>query len=120
MAGRGEFKFSSAEFHGWDIPASLEDGVLRIGVSNWTGGSGEFNLSGSIVTVQNVQLSLPHGKTQLSATLGPGPAAQFSFSPAPAEKRSASASPVRLLRITGPLDAPQLSFATNKTLTPQP
>lgn len=120
MAGRGEFKISSAEFRGWDVPASLEEGVLRIGISNWTGGSGEFKLSESIVTLQNVQLSLPHGKTQLSATLGPGPAAQFSFSPAPAEKRGSSATPVRLLRVTGPLDEPQLTFTSSKTLMPQP
>jgi hypothetical protein len=119
LAGRGEFKISSAEFHGWDVPASLEDGVLRIGVSNWTGGSGQFNLSERIVTLQNVQLSLPHGKTQLTATLGPGPAAQFSFSPAPPEKRGGPGSS-RLLRVTGPLDEPQLSFVSGKSLTPQP
>ena len=119
MAGRGEFKISSAEFHGWDIPGSLEDGVLRVGVSNWTGGSGEFNLSERTITLQNAQLSLTHGKTQLSATLGPGPAAQFSFSPMLAEKRGAPAGSVRLLRVNGPLDEPQVSLTTDKT-PPQP
>jgi hypothetical protein len=120
LAGRGEFKISSAEFRGWDVPASLEDGVLRIGISNWTGGSGQFNLSERIVTLQNVQLSLPHGKTQLTATLGPGPEAQFSFSPAPPEKRGSASTASRLLRVTGPLDEPQLSFVSGKSLTPQP
>src|SRR5467141_5391699 len=38
LTGRGEFRLNKVEFRGWDVNASVEDGVAHTGVSRWPTG----------------------------------------------------------------------------------
>jgi hypothetical protein len=111
LTGQGAVRLADVEFRGWDVPGSVESGVVRTGTSRWTTGAGDFSLDGHNIQLQSVKLETPRGKTELSGTIGFGQDGKLVFTPAVPEKRvprAATPSTQRVLQVNGPLDAPSV------------
>ena len=112
LAGRGALKLDNVEFRGWDVTTSVDSGTVHTGSSHWTSGEGEFTLGGRSVTLDSVKLDTPHGKTELTGTIGFGQNGKLTFTPAPPEKRSPRTEPAQhVLQVNGPLDRPVVLLA---------
>jgi len=111
LTGQGAVQLSDVEFRGWDVPGSVEAGVVRTGTSRWTNGAGEFSLDGHNIQLESVRLETAKGKTELTGTIGFGQDGKLVFTPAAPEKRmprATATSTQRVLQVNGPLDTPSV------------
>jgi hypothetical protein len=108
LAGHGEIKLNGVEFRGWDVPSSVESGTVHTGTSRWTTGEGEITLAGRNVALDSIKLDTPHGKTELTGTIGFGQDGKLTFTPALPENRTPprNVPARRTLQVSGPLDTP--------------
>ena len=118
LQGQGKAAFRDVELLGWDVTASVADGVAHPGLSRWTTGNGTFALRNKRVVLENLrlddgkQLTLVNGMVDFSRT------ADLSIKTADGDRR-ASRVPFseRTLKITGPLDTPSVTVEGAMTRT---
>ncbi|PYU37324.1 MAG: hypothetical protein DMG53_28575, partial [Acidobacteria bacterium] len=113
LTGRGEFHLNKVEFRGWDVNASVEDGVAHTGVSRWASGEGSVRLRDSSILLEDWRLDGEKQVTLVNGTLSFGRNADLAIETAGARKskdRKASDSGTgHVLKISGPLDGPKVS-----------
>ena len=113
LTGRGEFHLNNVEFRGWDVNASVEDGVAHTGVSRWASGEGSVRLRDSSILLEDWRLDGGKQVTLVNGTLSFGRNADLAIETAGAPKskdRKASDSGTgHVLKISGPLDGPKVS-----------
>jgi hypothetical protein len=107
LAGRGEVRLNGIEFRGWDVPTSVESGIVRTGISRWSSGEGDFTLDGPSLNLESVKLVASHGTNELTGRIGFGQDGKLTFTPAIPENRNLRTPPAgRTLHVSGPLDTP--------------
>src|SRR5438132_89034 len=113
LTGRGEFHLNKVEFRGWDVNASVEDGVAHTGVSRWASGEGSVRLRDSSILLEDWRLDGEKQVTLVNGTRSFGRKADLAIETAGARKskdRKASDSGTgHVLKISGPLDGPKVS-----------
>jgi hypothetical protein len=119
LTGGGEVKLTPVEFRGWDVEASLETGAVKAGESRWTSGEGKFSIENRELVLGGIQMDGLRVKTKVEGTIGFGQVGEFTFAPLVSGKRpGAETSVKKILRVSGPLEAPKAStvaVATEKT-----
>ena len=104
---------NKVEFRGWDVNASVEDGVAHTGVSRWASGEGSVRLRDSSILLEDWRLDGEKQVTLVNGTLSFGRNADLAIETAGARKskdRKASDSGTgHVLKISGPLDGPKVS-----------
>jgi hypothetical protein len=121
LAGQADVKLEKIELRGWDAQSSAETGTLRSGVSSWTSGQGNFELSGQMFRFDAIQLDSPRQRTQLAGTLGFDMSSNLTFRVVPGGKRSIKNLPAtRELSLSGPLEAPEVTVQPVNTGKKQP
>jgi hypothetical protein len=113
LAGGGELQLKNVQFRGWDLSASVADGVPHTGISRWTTGRGTFTMRNRRVTVENLTLESGLEQTSLQGTVSFARDADLTLETSVAGKlrgRTTGMSETgRVLRISGPLDGPRVS-----------
>lgn len=113
LSGRGDFRLNKVEFRGWDVSASVADGAAHTGVSRWTAGEGSFNLQNRSIVLEDLRLQGAKEITLVSGKLNFGREADLTIETAAARKsrnpKTLEPAPDRVLKISGPLDRPQVS-----------
>jgi uncharacterized protein involved in outer membrane biogenesis len=113
LSGRGDFRLNQVEFRGWDVSASVADGAAHTGVSRWTAGEGSFNLQNRSIVLEDLRLQGAKEITLVSGKLNFGREADLTIETAAARKsrnpKTLNPAPDRVLKISGPLDRPQVS-----------
>jgi hypothetical protein len=100
------------EFRGWDVGASVADGVPRTGSSRWTSGEGRFTLRDRSITVSALRLYSSREEALVNGTVSFARDADLTIETAAPEKRVATVTQAQhVLKITGPLDGPRVSVA---------
>ena len=113
MTGRGDIQLKNVEFHGWDVPNSLDGNTAKTGSSRWANGEGEFEIKDRQVNFDAIQFDGQHTKTWLGGALGFGNGVTLSFRSAPGGFREASrGADVRVLQISGSAESPRVSLET--------
>ncbi len=113
LAGRGDFHLNNVEFRGWDVNASVADGAAHTGVSRWATGEGSLRLEDNHILLQDFHLDAGKQLTLVNGTLSFGRNANLAIETAGMRKskdRSTSDSRTgNVLKISGPLDGPNIS-----------
>jgi len=122
LAGRGEFHLNKVEFRGWDVNASVADGVARSGVSHWATGECALLLRDSSIFLEDFQLNGGKQLTLVNGTLSFGRNADLSIETVNARKPKDHGTidfgAGHVMKISGPLDGPKVSL--EKTVVRQP
>jgi hypothetical protein len=112
LAGKGDVHLKDIEFRGWDVSASVADGVPRTGSSRWTSGEGRFTLRDRSITVSALRLYSSREEALVNGTVSFARDADLTIETATPEKRVATVTQAQhVLKITGPLDGPRVSVA---------
>jgi len=108
LAGGGELRLEALELRGWDIPASLDVGLVRNGSSHWASGTGEFTIKERALRFDAINMESPHAKTQVSGSFSFSQDLNITFASTTSEKRltKVAVSPANTFQLTGPLEAP--------------
>jgi hypothetical protein len=95
------------------VSASVADGAAHTGVSRWTAGEGSFNLQNRSIVLEDLRLQGAKEITLVSGKLNFGREADLTIETAAARKsrnpKTLKPAPDRVLKISGPLDRPQVS-----------
>jgi hypothetical protein len=122
LEGGGEIKFKNAEFRGWDLNASVADGVAHEGISRWISGQGVFALRDRSIQLEGLRLEGAKDLTLVSGTVSFGREADLSIEAASVagknDREAKLTAAPHVLRISGPLDGPRVS--TGKPTARQP
>jgi hypothetical protein len=122
LSGQGDLRLSKVEFRGWDVNASVADGVAHAGNSRWSTGEASFRLKARSILLDELRLDGAKESTRVMGTLTFGRDADLAIETASLRKtkaRAASDSPNGpILKISGPLDGPKVSV--EKTVVRQP
>jgi hypothetical protein len=122
LAGHGEFHLSKVEFRGWDVNASVADGAARSGVSHWATGECSLLLRDSSIFLDDFRLDGGKQVTLVNGTLTFGRNADLSIETVNAQKgkggRTSDFGAGHVLKISGPLDGPEVSV--EKAVVRQP
>jgi hypothetical protein len=119
LAGTADVRLKNIEFRGWDVNASVTDGALHTGMSRWATGEGALTMKNRGILVELLTLESGREQTSVQGTVNFGREADLTIQTVSAgkrEKRKIGAiiqdgptdSP-RVLKISGPLDGPQVS-----------
>jgi hypothetical protein len=108
LDGNGVVNLKKVELRGWDLPASVADGVTRAGISRWPVGECAFLIRNRSVVLQWLQLNDAREQTSVEGTLNVGADAELSVSTqsrdaAKVQQKKTSARG-HVLKISGPLD----------------
>ena len=103
------------------VTASAADGNVHTGTSRWTTGAGFFAVRDQKVFVHELRLNTAHEQTVVDGTVSFSREADLSVRTAGEDQRekhaaNTSASPGRILKISGPLDGLRMSL--QKTAAP--
>jgi hypothetical protein len=113
LTGHGDVHLTKAEFRGWDVNASVADGVAHTGISRWRTGEGTFLLKDRGIQLQELRLDGGSELTLVSGTLSFGRDAELTVettSPQKGKNRKvADLAAGHILKISGPLDGPKVS-----------
>jgi hypothetical protein len=113
LAGKGEVKLKNVEFAGWDVGASVADGAPHAGASRWTTGEGAFTVRDRSVFLDGLRLDGGKELTTVSGTVSFERNAELSVETASGGKtkdhKADASSAGHVLKISGPLDGPQVS-----------
>jgi hypothetical protein len=121
LAGRGQVKLKNVEFRGWDVPASVESGALKTGLSRWVSGEGAFTVRDRHIDFGALQLEAPHAKTQLVGSFGFGQDAKLTLTLLPSGKPGlGDISAPHALQVRGPLEAPQVTVEAAAAVIKKP
>jgi len=122
LAGGGSVQLKNVEFRGWDVNASVADGIPHTGTSRWTSGQGTFTMRNRSVAVENLTLQSGREETSLQGTVTFARDADLTVQTSSAGKRAVRALGVSqtgpVLKISGPLDGPRVSV--EKAVVRQP
>lgn len=114
LAGKGNFRLQNVEFLGWDVGASVADGAPHAGASRWTAGEGAFTLRDRTIVLDGLRLDGGKEFTMVSGTVSFERTAELSVETGAAAKnkdRKLNVLPAgHVLKISGPLDGPQVSL----------
>ncbi len=111
LAGKGELKLRDVEFHGWDVNASMADGLPREGASHWTAGEGAFLIRNGGIVFPGLRLDAGLEMTLLKGTLSFAQNSDLTMQPLIDDQTNPNApEPGYVLRISGPLDVPKISL----------
>jgi len=111
LAGKGDLTLRNLEFHGWDVTASMADGAPRQGASRWTSGEGTFLVRDHALVFPGLRLDSGSEMTLLKGTLSFSQDSDLSLRTL-IDDQAGIALPEQgyVLRISGPLDVPKVSF----------
>jgi hypothetical protein len=121
LDGRGVVHLKKVELRGWDVPASVADGVAHAGNSQWPSGECAFLVRDKNIVLQWLQLNDGREQTSVQGTLSFGSDADLSVSTHVLEKSKVQPEKIsgkeHVLKISGPLDGPRVSL--EKAAEPQ-
>ncbi len=121
LEGTGGVELMKIELRGWDVPASLTDGVVRAGTTNWNTGQGVFGVRERMIWIDPLRLNAPKGAAVVRGTISFARAAKLSFVPTAKESRGTGhASLGSYAQVSGPLDALELSIVKPGAPEPAP
>ena len=111
LAGKGDLKLRNMEFHGWDVSASMVDGAPHEGASRWSSGEGTFLVRDRALVFPGLRLDAGSEMTLLKGTLSFAQDSDLSLQTL-IDDHTSIALPEQgyVLRISGPLDVPKISF----------
>ena len=111
LAGKGDLKLRNLEFRGWDVNASMADGAPHEGVSRWSSGAGAFLVRDRALVFPGLRLDTGSETTLLKGTLSFSQDSDLSLQSL-TEDQTGVALPEQgyVLKISGPLDVPKVSF----------
>jgi hypothetical protein len=111
LAGKGDLKLRNLEFLGWDVNASMVDGSPHEGASRWTSGAGAFLVRDRALVFPGLRLDTGSEMTLLKGTLSFSQDSDLSLQSL-TDDQGGSALPEQgyVLKISGPLDGPKVSF----------
>jgi len=115
LAGKGDVRLKDVEFLGWDVGASVADGAPHAGASRWSAGDGAFALRDRTIFLEGLRLDGGKEFTMVSGTVSFERTAELSVETASGAKSKdrrprVSPSAGHVLKISGPLDGPQVSL----------
>jgi hypothetical protein len=114
LAGDGDVRLKNVEFLGWDVGASVADGAPHAGASRWAAGEGTFTLRERKIFLDGLRLDGGEEFTMVNGTVSFERTAELSVETASAAKsrnRKTNLLPTgHVLKISGPLDGPQVSL----------
>ena len=110
LAGRGDVRMRNIEFRGWDVSASVAEGVPRTGESRWATGEGAFTLRDRGVVLAGLRLESGREFTFVKGTVSFGRDADLTIQTTSDGRREIrTVEPGHVLKISGPLDIPRVS-----------
>jgi hypothetical protein len=111
LAGKGDLKLRNLEFLGWDVNASMVDGSPHEGASRWTSGAGAFLVRDRALVFPGLRLDTGSEMTLLKGTLSFSQDSDLSLQSL-TDDQGGTALPEQgyVLKISGPLDGPKVSF----------
>ena len=111
LAGKGDLKLRNLEFRGWDVSASMVDGAPHEGASRWLSGDGSFVVRDRALVFPGLRLDAGSEMTILKGTLSFAQDSDLSLQTL-IDDQTSIALPEQgyVLRISGPLDVPKVSF----------
>jgi AsmA-like protein len=113
LEGRGDFHLKMVELRGWDVTASVADGVAHTGISRWATGSGSFHLKDHSIFLDDVKLDGGKELTLVNGTLSFGRNADLAIETASAHKSKdrtlTDIGTGHVLKVSGPLDGLKVS-----------
>lgn len=118
LEGRGAVTFHNAMFRGMDLAAAMAQGTFRPGSGQWLSAEGTFTVRAGKIEVPRLQLDDREKPLQAEGTIQFTHAWDFRIRPLGDSKgKNTLAKDARTVRITGSLEAPQIS--PEATLTPR-
>jgi uncharacterized protein involved in outer membrane biogenesis len=113
LEGRSEFHLSKVEFRGWDVNASIAEGAAHTGISRWATGEGSLRLKDSNIFLEELRLNYGNQWTLVNGTLSFGRKANLEIETASApgkkDRKSGDSGAGHVMKISGPLDGPEVS-----------
>jgi AsmA family len=110
LAGKGDLKLRNLEFRGWDVNASMADGAPREGASRWTSGAGAFLVRDRAIVFSGLRLDAGSEMTLLKGSLSFSQDSDLSLQTMPDASLGIVPEQGYVLKISGPLDVPKVSF----------
>ncbi|MBZ5702723.1 MAG: AsmA family protein [Acidobacteriia bacterium] len=112
LEGRGRVQLRNVALRGWDIAASLAAGAPRAGTSRWSAGAGEFAIRQSAIVFDPLRLGSGGEQVVVSGKVSFARSAELTLQTAAGKRAAEGAGTLRLLRLSGSLDAPQVAVET--------
>jgi hypothetical protein len=112
LEGRGRVRLRKVALRGWDIPASLAAGAPRAGTSRWSAGTGDFAIRQSAIVFDPLRLGSGAEQVVASGKVSFARKAELTLQTAAGKRAAEGAGTIRLLRLSGLLDAPQVAVET--------
>jgi hypothetical protein len=107
LTGQGSVALRNVEFRGWDVGASVADGAAHEGTSRWLSGGGNFSLRNRKLLLDNLRLDGGKQAIVVNGSVDFARDAQLLIKSADGERTTSRANASgRLLKVSGPLDAP--------------
>jgi len=112
LEGRGSVQLRNVALRGWDVPASLAAGAPRAGTSRWSAGTGDFAIRQSAIVFDPLRLESGGEQVLVSGKVSFARNAELTLQTAAGKRAAVGAGTIRLLRLNGSLDAPQVAVET--------
>jgi hypothetical protein len=107
LTGQGSVALRNVEFRGWDVGASVADGAAHEGTSRWLSGGGNFSLRNRKLLLDNLRLDGGKQAIVVNGSVDFARDAQLLIRSADGERTASRTNAGgRLLKVSGPLDAP--------------
>jgi hypothetical protein len=111
LARKGDLKLRNLEFRGWDVSASMADGAPHEGASRWLSGDGSFVVRDRALVFPGLRLDAGSEMIILKGILSFAQDSDLSLQTLIYDQTSiAPPEQGYVLRISGPLDVPKVSF----------
>jgi hypothetical protein len=109
LTGKGNVRLVSPEFHGWNVTA--KEGAPLSGISRWTSGEGGFSIGESSVQLDGLQLESASGRTIVRGAVSFAREANLRMeTKASGTSGERTTAPAPAVRISGPLEAPKVTY----------
>lgn len=118
LEGQGQVRFGNLEFRGWDVPASLATGAMRVGSSRWNGGDARFRIADQSFIVTLLRLNGPQVPVLLRGSVSFKREADLQLEAASEENRKQRAAADHVLNLAGPLDRLRVKLAVREAQQP--
>ena len=110
LTGVGKVRLDNLEFRGWDVNASVADGEVHPGVSNWPSGVGTFTVRDRNVFLDDVHLDGGTQFTLIDGTVSFDREADLAVETSAGRRAVRNTNgPGQVLKIVGPLDGPRVT-----------
>jgi hypothetical protein len=111
LAGKGDVKLRNVEFRGWDVSASVADGEPRTGASRWAAGEGVFAIRDRGIVLAGLRLEDDRESTLVKGVVSFEQNANLTIqTTSDAQRASHKLGGGHIIKISGPLDLPQVSI----------